>query len=410
MSTSLRFSFPFVLLGWLLLSAGTNTLFFIGPVNEAESVGLQYTPTGLFKWFVPLLVASCLVFFIASLLVRSRILLRRDLYIVFILTVLALGIANTTYYYSFVREYILITAFVFALATFLNVATYRYIHFCIVAVTSAIVLMSYMTVFIFPSYGVAVGVHEGRWQGVFTSKNGLGAFCVFALIILLHSYLVYRKRYLALLSLACMYLAFRSESYTSYVLIFFILLYFSFHARYDLFRLRLFADAGAIFFLFTTSLVVFLVIFLDINIDFLGKENFNNRDIIWDYYYSMALEKPFFGHGLAQLKEWAVINSDDIVSSMGLSYPVSSTHNGFIDLFYSYGLLGILVFLSLIKRAFCLCTYSIADRFLKFSFLTTYLVLNLFESQLLGVNLPTLYALLIFSYLWKLRHERNYRT
>lgn len=400
MSPSARKIITLVLFGWVLVSAGTHYLFVVGPVSEANVVGLQYSPAGFLRLVVPFLVVASVVIFIFSFLAKNRV----NFYFVFVFALLLLvmlsGVLNASYYYDFYREFVLVVSVILVVGACARMRDKQFIYNILMFITYSVITLSYAAIIFLPQYGVSVGIHEGRWQGVFTHKNQLGVFCVFAMILIYHSYIKYRKKILLLVGFACFYLAWRSGSTLAMALILFVSLYFVFHASYWLYRLRFLADLGAMFFVLSVLLVFVSVLLLGLDVNIFGKEGFNNRDVIWQYYYDASIENIFVGHGLGQIQPWSRENSEHIVEAMGVAYPVGSAHNGFIELLFSNGLLGFLIFVVLMLLFYSLSVRSPADRYLHYSFLTVFLVINVFESRLFGLHVSSIYTLLVFSYLW----------
>lgn len=402
-----RYYFYFLFLSWLLIASGTHYLFFIGAIDEASVVSKDYTPSGIFKLLVPsIIVLSILPFFVLFFnifLVKVTSLV----FFVFFVSLSVIGLFSAEYFYFFIREFVLIVSLVLAVFSF-SIYTNRqdvlgflfFSSFCIVAA-------SYVTVFLLPNYGVSVGVHEGRWQGIFSHKNQLGAFCVFSLLFCCHRYLLYRERCSLLLLFLTSYLLFRSESYLAYGLSIFVFFGFSCY----LFGFKRVANIAAVVFIFAVFSVFILTLAFDYRVEILGKEGFNNRDLIWGYYFQAASDHPFFGHGIGQIQAWSRDNKKEIMDALGSSYPVGSAHNGFIDLYFSSGIFGILLALVFFGVFLSKFVVSKSDKFLQYSFLTVFLVLNLFESRLLGLQLPAVYMLLVYTYFNKVpeRFEMQFK-
>jgi O-antigen ligase len=154
-------------------------------------------------------------------------------------------------------------------------------------------------------------------------------------------------------------------------------------------------------------LVVFLLVALGVvEINFFGKEGFNNRDKIWSFYLFEALASPLMGYGTEQLAVKTMSSYAEYQHRMGLSFVLGSAHNGFIEIFYSLGLLGLGLFLYILRKMYNFSHVSDSSiSFLGYCFFVLFVATNFFESRTYGVNLPFIF--LIYFYYLNMTYRRT---
>ncbi|HWR97021.1 MAG TPA: O-antigen ligase family protein [Candidatus Methanoperedens sp.] len=249
-----------------------------------------------------------------------------------------------------------------------------------------ILIGSFLAVLFVPSYGLSVGQHEGRWQGLFTHKNTLGNLSAGVFVAFAWWFGRARQPLALCAMLASLVLIVASECSTAMfnvalVSAVFVLL------RFPTIRKWLFAYR---FVLVTAAIAVSLFLsYATIEqkyyFEILGKESsFTSRDQIWRYVAGEITEAPWLGHGFQQLSAGNL--QDDSSFRTAVGFVVLSAHNGFIDLLHSLGVVGFLLFLLVIFRL--LQTVDPGPLFdLLLMYLCYLIVVNTFESFLLGFNM-----------------------
>lgn len=274
--------------------------------------------------------------------------------------------------FVFVRVYFIRFSRVVILQQLMN-------FFIVVLLTS--ILCSLFT----PSYGVSIGVHEGDWQGIFTHKNGLGNFSVLAACIFM-STIGRGMGWKPLIGLGLsIFLIFMSNSTTALGCLILVLCVFlllkSKKILAGVYQFRHPIYAGVIL----LSVVPFLVTFFSSDLIFFGKDaTFTGRVFIWGFILSMFYVRPVFGYGLNQFDALFKESNSTFVSNVG--FQVGSTHNGFLDLAFSLGIVGVFLAFGFINK---LVPKKNNDLELTISliFLLAFVVVNSLESLFLSFNI-----------------------
>lgn len=247
-----------------------------------------------------------------------------------------------------------------------------------------ILLFSFVFIFLLPGYGVAVGDHAGKWQGVFAHKNSLGSFA--AMTFIFYLWFLSAKRWkLAIVGLSLSTLLVIGSGSTTGLMnvvlstFLFALQYFSLTRR-QLFSWRYFIVSMLIL---TCSFLIYFS--LESKQFSIGDKDstFSDRNLIWAYILLQFQNSPWFGHGLGQIGAAVVSNDADFLSHVG--FVVGTAHNGFIEGLHALGLVGLVLILIVATRLLRLKNDKSEFNFI-FLYLLFFTVLNMFESKLLGFN------------------------
>lgn len=266
----------------------------------------------------------------------------------------------------------------------------------IARLTLFVLVLSVLVAVFIPSYGVSIGEHEGKWQGIFRHKNALGNFAAMSFCIFL-SILYRRIDFLALSGvLLSLIVTIKTQSFTAVAVILSGVIFFSFF----LFRLRwrssyvLGGLAGVLLCIICISLVWLSI--EGLAVDVFGKDTtFSNRNIIWRHYFQQAAETPLWGRGFDQLVIYAKEYYSEYRQAMG--FIVGAAHNGFIELYFNQGVIGFFVFLCLILNFIGMSYSPVRWLFvLGGLFLVSFIVTNTFESRLIGLNVHFVYFVLLY--------------
>lgn len=257
-----------------------------------------------------------------------------------------------------------------------------------------------------PSYGIAVGQHQGLWQGVFPHKNSLGLFSTAASCLALINIAVRTHQVSSvILLIATGVLSFKSGSTTSLISMLALILATTiiYATAQTLQRFRVYFASGlmAAGFLF--------VLFFDkvAGFDFLGNDSsFSKRDQIWDFVREEISASPIFGHGLQQFS--ALNLFDDNYSRLSVGFSVLSTHNGFFDILYSLGVFGAIAFSVYFVQVSFRCKKP--DHFIAFAILSIgFVIFSFLESTLFSNNLFLFVLFVIHSYTSRLTTDNAYK-
>jgi exopolysaccharide production protein ExoQ len=197
-----------------------------------------------------------------------------------------------------------------------------------------------------PQYGIMGGVHEGALRGVFTHKNQFGAFMSLGGVIFFLNALrkqPYSWVYWFLLFFCCVAMI-MSQSTTAVGTFAFMLVLC---LIYRIFRWRYEVMVSAV--LAVTILGVATVIFIagyvgsDSLFSSVGKDTtLSGRTFIWKYVWDQIQLRPWLGYGLSAF--WNGYEGPSGYVQLAMRIPVIYAHNGFLDIWLSLGLVGLIVF------------------------------------------------------------------
>ena len=220
-------------------------------------------------------------------------------------------------------------------------------------VYAVILILSILFAVLLPKYGVMSGIHEGAVRGIFTHKNGFGSSMVLGTIIFLISALSQQKKsnhnwFLWFCFSSSIVLVILSRSTSSLLnLLILLTLFFAAH----IFRFRY--ETMVSVFLSVTLVGVIGIIWFSSNSDLffaaLGKDaTLTGRTDIWSSVWDMIQQRPWLGYGLTGF--WNGLNGPSAyilraVGYYGLGTGPANSHNGFLEIWLSLGIIGLSVFL-----------------------------------------------------------------
>lgn len=342
--------------------------------------------------YVGLLNKLPIIWVIAVLFVISILLLSKNLKkIPFswpMLALIAFCFASTTWAafptVAFRSSLLIATAYLLINTQIALYGDRRTVHFFSLALFS-ILICSLITVIFIPSYGISVGFeHMGRWQGVFSHKNGLGNFAAISFLIYAWQYQQQRSIFAFIASLLALVLIIGSQSSTALVnaaviLCIFTLLRFQFTTSI-FYRLRYKIILAVIVLSFFAVFVA--LSFQEFSI-FEKDSSFSGRNMIWSYILAKFAASPWFGYGLEQLGALTNKNSSEFFTNVG--FLVGTAHNGFLETVFSLGAIGLLlmlsVFVNLLTKNVTVTVFK-----LQFSYLIAFILMNTFESKMINFN------------------------
>lgn len=191
-----------------------------------------------------------------------------------------------------------------------------------------------------PQYGTEGGLHAGAWRGIFVHKNGFGRIVALGIPLL---FMLDLKRFILYISLGLTGLAVvMSKSAGSLVIT--LVLLMSLYI-YRVFRLNYILMFLGLSFLtiFGLSLYVLSMQNSGFIFDLLGKDpTLTGRTDLWTLVWQMIQLRPWLGYGPGAFWNGLGGPSAYVVNAIGWEAPHS--HNGWLDLWLSLGLLGISTF------------------------------------------------------------------
>lgn len=256
------------------------------------------------------------------------------------------------------------------------------------------ILLSFIFIIALPKYGVMASIHEGSWRGVWVHKNITGgkymvmSNWIFLLLLLTQSKFIGVLWVGLASSLALTIGANSTNGLVSSVLMIALTLFL-----HQFLRLR--SDKFVAVFLFLGLLVAGLAItfsdVVSILLELVGKDaTLTGRTDIWALVIEKIQERPWLGYGFAGFWRDGVRGEAAFIIR-AVRWPVTHSHNGYLDFMLQLGLIGFLVFLGiywstfiktylLIRHQFCL------DYFWAFIALIFLIQINLAEPSLLSQN------------------------
>ena len=244
-----------------------------------------------------------------------------------------------------------------------------------------------------PKYGLMSGVHEGAFRGVFTHKNQFGAFMApGGVVFLLNAFRGQKYSWVhwGLLILCCATMVW-SQSTTALgtfaVMLMLCIIYRIFRWRYEVMIAAVLAVT-----MIGLGGLIYLTGYVgsDSLFDLVGKDvTLSGRTFIWQYVWDRIQLRPWLGYGLAAF--WNGYDGPSGYIQLAMRIAVIYAHNGFLDLWLSIGLVGLVVFiigfLSTTAQSLTLLRKTnTPEGFWPLLFLTYILLSNLTEGTISNMN------------------------
>ena len=259
----------------------------------------------------------------------------------------------------------------------------------------SILLVSFLFVCFFPSYGIAVGTeHEGKWQGLFDHKNSLGNFSAMAYVFFAWQFQERRQLMPLCSMLLSLVLVAGSQSAAAIgnvLITSIVLMLMSTRLRNSIYASRSF---GVILLVALSFVAIYVSIEHQEFSIFEKNSTFSNRNLIWAYILMKMQESPWLGFGLDQLAALTNLNSAEFFNSVG--FLVGTAHNGFLETMFAIGYVGLAAVIFFMID--CVRQLKQSPRaILLFTYLVSFCILNTFESKLLGFNVHFVGLLLLLA-------------
>lgn len=282
-------------------------------------------------------------------------------------------------------------------------------------------LITFFLVFLSPNIAIDHGIHEGDWKGIYDHKNVLGFFALLYFSASWYSFLFSREsRSWALINMAISYILIINSSSKTAILISLIMVILGF-LGYIRIRYGLRHIMGILFFI---GIIVFVFgLFTEnITVNNIGSSTdyisiysipvpLTGRLTIWLFSIEALSLTPFFGYGFGGF--WGVnINSDIYDYGLG-DIVLNDSHNGFVDLFLSTGIIGGTIITMLLIYYFVqiyrlyLKNDHLLESFFYLYFFILFILINLTESLLFKATnfYQFLLFYIIFSFLYMKRKK-----
>jgi exopolysaccharide production protein ExoQ len=255
-----------------------------------------------------------------------------------------------------------------------------------------IVGMSFLLAIIIPYYGtMASGIHAGAWRGIYVHKNVLGKIMgLSGIVFVLLSMDTKQKRWYPLVGLGLSFcLLFLSKSSSAMInfltTIGTIPLYNTLRWRYHFMVPTIIA---------TVILGGGLSLWLNENsailLGSIGKDpTLTGRTEMWPFIMEMIWKQPWLGYGYSAF--WNDWDSPGAYVWYAARWTPPNSHNGFLDLWLDFGLVGLIIFLlGFLQTSLRGLKYIRVDKywasFWGLLYLTYLMLGNLTESSLVARN------------------------
>jgi exopolysaccharide production protein ExoQ len=257
-----------------------------------------------------------------------------------------------------------------------------------------VMLLSLVWILVVPSYGMHVNdTHHGAWRGIFAHKNIFGSYMVLCAILCLFFYRIQHnaiKIFFILLFFISIIAILFSRSATAVAGIGFILVMVII-LRYVSIR-QPHARIVAIYIAFTITVIVSLLVINNYQALFglLGRsETLTGRIPLWYMTAESIAERPVFGYGYGAY--WLGLEGPSARIWNSLHWNPSHAHNGFVDLAFQLGLVGLSIFLISYIYIAVVATrwmyhYRGVLKYWPITYLLYFLSVNLTESNIMTVN------------------------
>lgn len=216
-----------------------------------------------------------------------------------------------------------------------------------------VTMLSYVLLFIsilnmvfvgfLPQYGImGPPVHQGKWRGVFTHKNGTGKMMVLACGVMFVMFNEVKNKYLrwtyVIGLLFALQMINKTQSGGALINTFFVLLII---LVVQVFKAETRKFALSIIFLMTSGFLIWVayVPLMTFGLGLLGKDpTLTGRTDIWEFVGEMISNRPVLGYGVGAFWQGTGGASLYIIERAGWMVPDS--HHGFLDLTLQVGYVG----------------------------------------------------------------------
>lgn len=205
-------------------------------------------------------------------------------------------------------------------------------------------LLSLCFVLLLPSYGVATGIFDGNWKGVYTHKNHLGRFMTlgsFALLLMAIYTRKYRTAKWGMFFLTVL-LVVKSNSKSALIILLLVVVC-SFLIKVLNFNTYILISFITVLFLFSAILIAGVFLNADYLTNLIGRDlTLTGRTEIWQAVLDKIKEHPILGYGYNAF--WSTYSEYSYVWK-AMHWEAPHAHNGYLELILDIGLIGFLPFI-----------------------------------------------------------------
>lgn len=253
-------------------------------------------------------------------------------------------------------------------------------------------LISLFYTLAFPIYGIEDGIHQGAWRGPYIQKNIFARMLV--LSCLSYMQLSGKKLWHKCLLFGGLSLSFSmiilSNSKTALIV---LMLLVMINLLYKAVKLKdtLVIPLISTLLLLTSSAVIVVYTNLETILQFFGKDlTLSGRTTLWTWLIEQIKQRPLLGYGYMGF--WNDPEAQSILSKYSNDpYVPPHSHNGYLDLVLSFGLIGMLLFIitsvALTRRCYILMRWdNTKERLWPILFLSFLLLYNFTEPTFIEHN------------------------
>ncbi len=266
-------------------------------------------------------------------------------------------------------------------------------------------VMCFIFAVVMPQYGIGSAGDPTAWRGIYNTKNVLGKrFFLSAAVCLFLAITTRESRWLSWLGYVTSFLLILLSKSTTSIGNFLIitaacLIY------YQVLRLKYKIMIPVLTFLSTVG-VAFYIWFINEASTVLGSvgkdTTLTGRTELWPAVVEMIDKKPWLGYGYGAF--WLDGNSESSIVRQVIQWNAPNAHNGFLDLWLSLGLLGLMIFLigfivNLLRAIYLMRSDETHVNIWLLVYITFIIFSNLTETTLLEQNSLEwiLYVAVVFS-------------
>jgi O-antigen ligase len=210
-----------------------------------------------------------------------------------------------------------------------------------------IVVLSLLFIVAIPEYGIMGGIHQGAVRGIYTHKNIFGQMMIIGTIVFLIRALDKQKLFgqnwiLWFFFGTAFTLTVLTKSSTAVsnvsIMTCLVFVYRTFRWRYEALITSALAAIliGFISFIFVTNNKEYLLTAM-------GKDpTLTGRTELWSLVWDKIQEQPWFGYGIGGF--WNGLDGPSQYVQLGVRVKVVYSHNGFLDMWLTIGIIGMLLF------------------------------------------------------------------
>lgn len=181
--------------------------------------------------------------------------------------------------------------------------------------------------------GYFLSTYNGRVIATLGNPNFIGAYTAMALPFTLT---IIKNKFLKLFLTAILILSVIISSSFSAILATSVILFIYIFKAFNKYNIKIQAISASLF------LILIVTIILGLKDSIYRYSQWDNRFIIWNQGIKSVINKPFLGVGQENF---------ELVVSRNMAYKVDNAHNIFMEVAVSGGLLGLLLYIVIIKKA-----------------------------------------------------------